>query len=464
MSSNGLLTSNDVYKTASPDSSYFIEADKQIVTPSPLQIVSPDTTRVLTISEANNGTATIGNLGNVVIGSSGAVGGTVISVNGSLGLGRVYDTLYNLPTTPEGTPGLSEVLSVNNSAGSTQINMNNNKIVNCPTPTSSQDVANKTYVDGLNTTNVKLTGNQTISGVKTFFSLPESSAVPNTANQLVNKSYVDTRPAPATPTLAQVLTASNVANTDINVNGQKLLSVATPTLQGDGANKFYVDTLDGANVKLTGTQTISGVKTFNSLPECFFGPTTDSQLANKGYVDGLDIQNVKLTGNQTITGVKTFSNQMNLSNNKIVSLGAPTDANDAVTKTYVDTRIDRTVIRSWNTTLTTTVDSTSWTVPANGTYEVEVIVNSTGATLVAGGIYNTRIRAVGGGGFINNSTNFITATAMIGEGGFVISKHYYNVFLTRNFNTSPQNYEIQTYATAGSVSGGTVQINIYRLN
>jgi hypothetical protein len=373
---NGLFSSRDVSATGDPNSGFFVRADEPIATPSPLQIISSDATKVLTISEANNGTATIGNDGNIVIGTGVTVGGTVLSVNGPLGLGRVYDTLYNLPTSPEGTPGLPEVLSVNNSAGSTQINMNSNKIINCLNPTNPQDVA--------------------------------------------TKNYVDTRPAPATPTLAQVLTAGNVANTDINVNGQKLLSVANPTLQGDGTNKLYVDTLDGANVKLT--------------------------------------------GDQTIAGVKTFSNQMNLGSNKIVSLGAPTDANDAVTKTYVDTRIDRTLIRSFNTTLTTTVDSTGWTVPANGTYEVEVIVNSTGATLVAGGIYNTRIRAVGGAGFINNSTNFITATAMTGEGGFVISKHYYNVFLTRNFNTSPQNYEIQTYATAGSVSGGTVQINIYRLN
>jgi hypothetical protein len=415
---NGLFSSRDVSATGDPNSGFFVKSDEPIATPSPLQIISPDTTKVLTISEANNGTATIGNLGNIVIGSSGAVGGTVISVNGPLGLGRVYDTLYNLPTTPDGTPGLTEVLSVNNSAGPTQINMNSNKIINCLNPTNPQDVA--------------------------------------------TKNYVDTRPAPATPTLAQVLTAGNVANTDINVNGQKLLSVATPTLQGDGTNKLYVDTLDGANVKLTGNQTISGVKTFNSLPECFFGPTTDSQLTNKGYVDGLDIQNVKLTGNQTITGLKTFSNQMNLNNNKIVNLAGPTDANDAVPKTYVDARIDRTLLRSWVTTLASNTDGTGWTVPANGTYEVEIIVNSSGATLTSG-IFNTRIRAQGGG-IINNSTSFIPASSLVGEGGFTISKHTYSVFLTRNFNTSPQAYEIQTYGTPGQVFGGSVTINIFRLN
>ena len=33
---------------------------------------------------------------------------------------------------------------------------------------------------------------QTISGKKTFSTLPESSVAPTTANQFVNKNYVDT--------------------------------------------------------------------------------------------------------------------------------------------------------------------------------------------------------------------------------------------------------------------------------
>lgn len=39
---------------------------------------------------------------------------------------------------------------------------------------------------------VTLDGAQTISGKKTFSTLPESSVTPTTANQLINKNYVDT--------------------------------------------------------------------------------------------------------------------------------------------------------------------------------------------------------------------------------------------------------------------------------
>lgn len=50
---------------------------------------------------------------------------------------------------------------------------------------SSEVITNSNGIQGLTT------GAQTISGVKTFNSLPESSVAPTTNNQLVNKKYVD---------------------------------------------------------------------------------------------------------------------------------------------------------------------------------------------------------------------------------------------------------------------------------
>lgn len=54
-----------------------------------------------------------------------------------------------------------------------------NDLVNKPAPV---DLSNYVTLDGA----------QTISGKKTFSTLPESSKIPTTANQLVNKNYVDT--------------------------------------------------------------------------------------------------------------------------------------------------------------------------------------------------------------------------------------------------------------------------------
>lgn len=89
---------------------------------------------------------------------------------------------------------------------------------------------------------VQLTGNQTVAGIKTFSSPPVSATNPTTSNQVANKAYVD-------------------------------------------ALGSQVTTLDGANVKLTGNQSIAGIKTFSSPPVSATNPTASNQVANKAYVD-----------------------------------------------------------------------------------------------------------------------------------------------------------------------------------
>ncbi|MDZ5515889.1 phage tail-collar fiber domain-containing protein [Vibrio fluvialis] len=131
-------------------------------------------------------------------------------------------------------------------------------------------------VNNLDAQNVKLTGNQTIAGTKTF-----SSPVP----------------------------------------------VATPTANAHATTKAYVDGLNSSNVKLTGNQTIAGTKTFSS-PVPVATPTANAHATTKAYVDGLNGSNVKLTGNQTIAGTKTFSSP--------VPVATPTANNHATTKAYVD--------------------------------------------------------------------------------------------------------------------------------
>ena len=56
---------------------------------------------------------------------------------------------------------------------------------------------------------VNTTGNQTISGKKTFNTLPESSVTPTTANQLVNKAYADSLTANISSTIAPAYNSSS---------------------------------------------------------------------------------------------------------------------------------------------------------------------------------------------------------------------------------------------------------------
>ena len=79
----------------------------------------------------------------------------------------------------------------------------------------------------------------------------------------------------------------------------------------DGILKGISDTANAADttaVKLTGNQTVAGVKTFSSNPISSAAQSTDTNaLTRRDFVTGLDAANVKLTGDQTIAGTKTFS-------------------------------------------------------------------------------------------------------------------------------------------------------------
>ena len=190
-------------------------------------------------------------------------------------------------------------------------------------------------------------GAQSINGVKTFSSLPESSVTPTSSNQLVNKQYVDDsilnsgfglylldpsdypnrtvelvglkkgiymwkdawdtfnlkldssyndtktyRPIDRMIYVLQDITSSTTAaDGEITLVPQYISSVTT--LKWDAQ---MINTSQPAGIVNSGTyeisfvntssnQSINGVKTFNSLPLCSVVPTGSTQLVNKQYVD-----------------------------------------------------------------------------------------------------------------------------------------------------------------------------------
>jgi len=145
---------------------------------------------------------------------------------------------------------------------------------------------------------VDLTTNQTItSGIKSFTALPQSSATPTIANQLVNKNYVDGNFV--TLTTGQTITGAKTFNVNVKLNNTRQLIFGTssaaninytiPNLYYDitggghyffigGSPNLYIDT-DGVNIESgkriyfngkrcsirdSGTQLISDVPTNNS--------------------------------------------------------------------------------------------------------------------------------------------------------------------------------------------------------
>lgn len=247
-------------------------------------------------------------------------------------------------------------------------------------PTTTNQATRKSYVDTLDAANVKLTGAQTVAGVKTFSSIPVGPASdPTTGNQLTRKSYVDAGDS-TNATAISTLDGEVVKLTgDQSVAGIKTFSsipvgpASDPTTDNQLTRKLYVDSgiavvqgnvddvvadlaaLDGAVVKLTGDQSVAGIKTFSSIPVGpASDPTTANQLTRKSYVDTLDGANVKLTGNQSISGVKTFSSGINVT----AGLGS-------------DRFARKTASTSRASTTTTTVDPhLVVAVEANATYNV----------------------------------------------------------------------------------------------
>lgn len=104
--------------------------------------------------------------------------------------------IYLVPSTTSSEQNVyDEYVYINSTwekIGSTSVDLSNylsKDNTTAYTPTGDYNPATKQYVDS-SVTN-QATTEETISGLKTFTTLPESSVVPTADNQLVNKAYVD---------------------------------------------------------------------------------------------------------------------------------------------------------------------------------------------------------------------------------------------------------------------------------
>lgn len=95
------------------------------------------------------------------------------------------------------------------------------------------------------------------------------------------------------------------------------LTQALNTVTGLDSRIILLEEADQNNVKLTGNQTISGIKTFDSSPIVPL-PTAGGQAVNKSYVDS---GFVDLTTDQTIGGTKTFNSMPYLGPDKLQRVG-----------------------------------------------------------------------------------------------------------------------------------------------
>lgn len=246
--------------------------------------------------------------------------------------------IYLVPsTTSSGQNIYDEYIYINSTwekIGSTSVDLSNylsKDNTTAYTPTGDYNPATKQYVDS-SVTN-QATTEETISGLKTFTTLPESSVIPTTDNQLVNKAYVDDSiPFKVLPQLnnGQYWELADIGfgyfysdRLDLRIysaagssavkyyynaylfiidagryryitirysssNGIPAVAYGSSDSQRDWLDSWIspLTVISGINVLTLGEeQDISGLKTFTTLPESSVVPTTDNQLVNKQYVD-----------------------------------------------------------------------------------------------------------------------------------------------------------------------------------
>ncbi|MEY4931680.1 MAG: hypothetical protein RI909_2404, partial [Bacteroidota bacterium] len=226
--------------------------------------------------------------------NSGITAGTGIAINN----GVVSNTGDADKDPANELQTLAEVLTKSNNAG-------NLKITNLGAPIAATDAATKNYVDSQNAldldqdpTNELQTLTQTLTrGNDAGTRQLKNIGAPTDNNDAATKNYVDTQnaldldqdPTNELQTLAQTLTRGNDAGT------RQLKNIGAPTDNNDAATKNYVDT-----------------KVASDLDQ---DPTNELQDLGQVLTKGTDAGGRKIT-----------------------NLGAPTAANDAATKSYVDTQ------------------------------------------------------------------------------------------------------------------------------
>ena len=179
---------------------------------------------------------------------------------------------------------------------------------------------------------VKVTGDQTVAGAKTFTGTVVVPT-PQAASQAATKAYVDSVAGGGGGGGGGTYTAG----TGLTLEGTEFsLSTETQSTLSAVSGKAS----DDAVVKLTGDQTVAGIKTFSSLPVIpTTTPTSNGQAASKKYVDdsvsgkAADTAVVHNTGAETVAGVKTFSSI------PVIPTDTPTQNGQVASKAYVDAAV-----------------------------------------------------------------------------------------------------------------------------
>ena len=212
------------------------------------------------------------------------------------------------------------------------------RIKNLSTPLDSKDPATKYYVDN--------------TFLDTDGSYPMKGNLNMDDNKILNLPNPSDPKEPTTLAFTEIkylhVTGTNSMNGNLNMNNNKIKHLALPTSLNDAANKKYVDdTLllnhvamsnylkkDGS-VAMTGNLNLGGNKIVGLAT-----PTSNTDAATKKYVDD-NSGSPDLSDYLEKDGTVAMTGNLNVGNNKIDNLSDPTTDQQAANRGWVRKQIDR---------------------------------------------------------------------------------------------------------------------------
>lgn len=333
------------------------------------------------------------------------------------------------------------------------------KIINLGTPTLATDGATKAYVDSVAGGTITLTGAVTGSGTGTI----ATTLTPITTALITNFNSA---------VLAFRLDQFALPTANLNVNGEKITNLATPTVGTDAANKNYVDGKTWTTSVITDfvaavtafrldqfaapTSAVSmGSQKITNLAK----PTLGSDAVNKDYADALVGGAITLTGAVTGTGTGTIATTLtNITTSQISNFNA------AVTAFRLDQFAEPTSTVKLNSQVISNLASPFLdTDAANKSYVDSVGSNASSAANAFTEIYQRSASCYFPGN--NSTTNILIANVsqkIAGSTNMSLNGFNFDGINNRLRYAGPQTLFFTVYGSAqvSSTVAGTTNINL----